>query len=129
MAEAARATVKTWRVLKDTLKVGNASRFYGELIPEADTWSGPVRASYERAKYIEPTYVSQDEFDAETKKYKDRETPEKKATKSKKKRVVKKKGTSSGERPSDKRQRQSSGEAPEDGRSGEGSEVLQEVQV
>lgn len=55
-------TVKTYRVIRDELKVGHSVRHYGDLIPEAADW--PNTAAYERSHYIEVVYVPKSELDA-----------------------------------------------------------------
>jgi len=53
-------TVKTYRVLKDGMKVGDSVRQYGDFIPEAADW--PNLSAYLRANYVEVAYASEDEI-------------------------------------------------------------------
>ena len=54
--------VKTYRVLKDGMKVGNSVRLYNDLIPEAAEW--PNKDVYLRAGHIEVVYLSEEEVAA-----------------------------------------------------------------
>lgn len=77
-------TVKMYRVLKDGMKVGTSVRRYGDFIPEAADW--PNTDAYLRAKYIEVTYVSEEEVAAWEEELRERES-----LKPKKKRVIRRK--------------------------------------
>jgi hypothetical protein len=53
--------VKTWKILKNEVRVGNSLRGFGDFLPEApglDTF-----ASLLRADFIEEIWVDQEEFD------------------------------------------------------------------
>lgn len=54
--------VKTHRVIRSEMKVGDTVRIYGDFVPEAATW--PNLHAYIRNGYVEETYVSQETIDA-----------------------------------------------------------------
>jgi hypothetical protein len=66
--------VKTYRVTRGTLKIGDSVRQYGDFVPEAESWSN--KQAYLAAGYIEIAYVSQEDIDANVAAVAERETSE-----------------------------------------------------
>jgi hypothetical protein len=62
--------VKTFRVIRTELKVGDTERQYGDFVPEASEWKN--RHAYLRGGYIEECYVSQDAIDKNMQEIKSR---------------------------------------------------------
>ena len=52
--------LKTYRVVRGTLKVGDSVRQFGDFVPEADSW--PNKEVYLKTGYIEIVYVPNEEF-------------------------------------------------------------------